>query len=607
MDDRQLSPVPGALKKSRQQYAWDNYEQRLATARTVWKTQGDKSKIAKPPVFNPASVSDDDIWDAYRDEHYGDAALVRRMCHGLWLRDALLAKGGEGGDFYFWDGCCWRLDIYNCLYDYIKPLGALYERLLAVPQGKLEDLAKERDEAKARLAAAKKGDKDYNEMARASADIERLNNEIKGLQDSIKPIKRRAASCRQRPRLKHIIAMAFSGPELQVDGLSWNKEATLLPCLNGTIDLERGVLVESRPEHYFSHICPVEFHGLDAPCPHFMAMVNKLMCDDQELYDYFLYTLGMALTGRQTKEIFFCLGPKADNGKSTIFSLMFKILGASPDGFAVDFKVQHYLYAGPQEGEKPEPGLLQLVGARIAISGEPGDRDQLDLHKVKTLTSETDGVNTRTLNSARMIRFVPTHTPFIHCNKIPSCNGGDQGLRSRARIIPFMARFLQERDLPGGQEDPDSHLYLARPANEIMAEMEGELPGILGLLVQHAMMFLAGWRCPEPAVVADLVKDYLFENDLGAQFLEARTRKRVGSTVVSSVLYDAFVDWAINTMNYAKAKVPSQTAFGKMLKPHLNKRKSGGVMVYDDVEILPEGGVAPDTALSLDGRERLYS
>lgn len=548
------------------------FQTRLEVAGQVNGGRGEGfSIIRKPEEFNPASIDDESIREAFGRDHWGDGDLTRRIVAGRYCRDVLTVKNGDGGEFYKWDGDIWRPDDYSSLSDFLRPLPGLYERLVEPLQEEARDLAIQVAALRADIGREKKrrGETNWERVKSLEAEANDLIEKQKEIRARIKPIVSRAKACCQRPRRKHIINDAFSAEELQVDGRHWNSRIDLLPCLNGTIDLKGGVLIESLPEHYFNKIVPWNFTGLDTPCPLFQDLLYKVLGRDEVLVDYFLGCLGLALTGIQTKEVFFCLGAKADNGKSTIFDILSMLLGGE-EGFCVNgFKIANFLYTGMKNAEAPEAGLMQLMGARATISSEPSERDFIDLGKLKHLSSGGDNINARKLQSNRLISFKQTQTSFIHCNQIPRCYSGDQGLHSRARIIVFPARFLSPHELP--VEKPEEHLYHAVPRNRLMAGIETEMSGILGLLVTYAMRAFAECLPPPPPCVRDQVKIYLKDNDIVAQFIDAKCLKMAEQSIPAKELYEGFRDWLIDDMGYERSKVPTSTAFGRMMRNHADK------------------------------------
>lgn len=573
------------------------YEARLAEARADWQrhvdaARGGEVNLVKPPEPpDLEAIKDDDIKDAYEIENYGDAELTRRVLAGRWLRDVKTIKDGEfgeGGDFYEWDGSYWAPDIYSTLMDELRPLYGLFMRLAAVPAGRLAETRKQYNEAKAELKKLRlaKANRDEAKIQELQAETFELKNQLDEQRASIKPIERRAKAVCLRPRLKNIIHMAFSCKELQADGEHWNRIEYLLPLMNGTMDLRTGKLVEPRPEHLFNRRIPWKFEGFDKPCDFFKQMVKQCMCGDGALYEYFMDSLATCLIGKQEKNLYLWLGPKANNGKSTLDGLLKRLLGVE-GGFCCDLNVANYLYTGLKDSERPAAGILQLVGARLAISGEPGAQDYFDLGKVKKLTSAGDTINARTLNSAKMRSFPQTQTGIIHCNAIPRCNGSDAGLRSRMRAIPFRAQFLRDEELPGGQPDEANHIYRAIDKTEIDARLDGEMTGILAELIKRAMKIYAGARAPVPEEVMEAGKNYTIENDLALQYLDERTREAPGAAIQAATLYEDFRAWCVYVGGLSNSKVPTRTKFGKMLAPHVPKEKRPEGLFYTGLEFKP--------------------
>ncbi|MFV0422153.1 hypothetical protein [Oleidesulfovibrio sp.] len=94
---------------------------------------------------------------------------------------------------------------------------------------------------------AKEEDKDEADRLRKKA--ERI---LKGLRSKGQRLKERARLLRGRNRIKNVLEMATYGAHsLGTTGKEWDKHPTLLPCLNGVIDLETGRLLKPSPEYPF--------------------------------------------------------------------------------------------------------------------------------------------------------------------------------------------------------------------------------------------------------------------------------------------------------------------------------------------------------------------
>lgn len=86
-----------------------------------------------------------------------------------------------------------------------------------------------------------------------------------------------------------------------------------------------------------------------------------------------------------------------------------------------------------------------------------------------------------------------------------------------------------------------------------------------------------------PTAVEDAVKEYKSEMDVISAFLEECTIQGPGE-VKASELYRAYADWAEENGEYKM----SNTMFGKEVGLRYEKRKTGGVNVYQGIRLSAE-------------------
>jgi putative DNA primase/helicase len=207
---------------------------------------------------------------------------------------------------------------------------------------------------------------------------------------------------------------------------------------------------------------------------------------------------------------------------------------------------------------------------------------------VKKLTGG-DTVSERTLNNALYRPFRLEATFWLHTNHLPKTEGLDQGFRDRLIVLPFLARFLaQDRldeELPYNKTNSavaPATVFLAEPRAELDQRLMKEMPGILGRLVKQAMMLLAmgGSLPPPPPICRRYAADYLFEQDLVGQFIEARCLLAPTEKEYSKNLYTEFKEWCVKEQDMDVKNVMSHQAFGQKLRPHVRDKKRDKVGPY---------------------------
>ncbi len=381
----------------------------------------------------------------------------------------------------------------------------------------------------------------------------------------------RAKKCLDTPRMLKAANSAFSDRGLLGFWGEWNTFDKLLPFINCTVDLTTGQAMAPRPEHYFNLCIEYEYKGLNHDCPHFMDMIFKVFCRNEDLIDYFHHFIGVAITGIQTKDFFVFIGPEADNGKSVLFSYIAKLLKA----FTVIVDVDIFLRQTSRNAGGAHPEELRLQHKRLALTQEADAGDVFGIDRIKMFTSGGDEMEKRTILSADYVRFSQKQTVGIHTNSTPRMSGGDNGMANRMRIILFGAKFF---DASEGPERPSEHRYHKRERSELYAEFDAEMAGIFAWFVRGSIKFAQNnfLMPPPPPVVARESEEYLLENDIVKQFINTATIKSEGGEIGAAVLYREFKKWCEQAMEMSGKEIMSQQRFGREMKRLCKSKRQGG-------------------------------
>jgi putative DNA primase/helicase len=254
-------------------------------------------------------------------------------------------------------------------------------------------------------------------------------------------------------------------------------------------------------------------------------------------------------------------------------------------GFSTHLSVQHLLKQGPRSAGAPQAELVELRGVRLAIAAEPGDKEFLDMGQVKLLTSGGDMLKARGVYSANPVEFIQTHSLFLHCNSIPRSTGGDKGLADRLRIIPFEARFIEPS---AGPADPENHIYHRIDSVVLSKLLEKEMSGILAWAVGSAISVLRSGLPHCPQRVIDETEEYLTDNDIVSQFFKSECEKDKSSTIEAIKLYSAFSQFCSNNLLFKESKIPSLTAFGRMMRSFCKKKRTNQGIIYLGIKFINE-------------------
>ena len=98
-------------------------------------------------------------------------------------------------------------------------------------------------------------------------------------------IVRHSKGSQQAPRLNAMLELAKSIPALVAPIAELDADPWVLGVENGTLDLQQGLMITARREHYITKVGPVAFDA-EAQCPEFLKFLADIMGGNQELVDY---------------------------------------------------------------------------------------------------------------------------------------------------------------------------------------------------------------------------------------------------------------------------------------------------------------------------------
>ncbi|MBL8857575.1 MAG: hypothetical protein JNL28_03600, partial [Planctomycetes bacterium] len=376
-------------------------------------------------------------------------------------------------------------------------------------------------------------------------------------------------------RRKAMVELAKCEPGIALSHEALDRHEYILNCPNGQIDLRTGELQPHDKTSYITKLCPTRFVA-DARSPVWDAFIERVL-PDEETRSYTQRFFGSALTDNVGDQamMFACGG--GQNGKSTLVNA---ILDTAGPGYAI--KISTEMLLAKQHRNHPTE-LADLFKVRLAIGMETPKGRALDEPLVKELTG-SDRIRARRMRED-FWEFPPTHKLVVVTNHMPKVASGEFAVLRRIHQVDFGVR------IPESEKDPNlpAKLFCAREA-------------ILAWLVAGCREWMTtGLRPPdEVRIQAGDAPDAPTPID---QFLEESTLRTRGARVGATELYAAFASFA------ALYSYPSvlQPEFGKALGDRgYGRKKSGGLIVYLDLELRPpeggkgqEGGSAGLIALEL--------
>jgi len=326
-----------------------------------------------------------------------------------------------------------------------------------------------------------------------------------------------AVKSESEPRLRAMLALAASAPELAVTPDELDADPWKLNVLNGVVDLRTGTLAPHDPGRLMTKLAPVVYNP-QADCPRFLAFMDRIFAGRGPLIEFMQRALGYALSGDVSEQVLFLLHGVGANGKSTLVRVVRGILG-------------DYGCSTPPETllVKREAGIpndvARLHGARFVSAVEVEGGRRLAESLVKTMTGG-DTLVARFLHR-EFFEFRPTFTLFLAVNRKPRIAGTDHAIWRRLRLVPF--------DVVIPDTEQDRHL-----AERLIAE---EGPGILTWMVRGCMAWQKnGLGTPEE--VRSATATYRVEQDALGAFLRERCILEPAASVTVTALYDAYTSWA---------------------------------------------------------------
>ncbi|MFA9396546.1 MAG: phage/plasmid primase, P4 family [Halodesulfovibrio sp.] len=395
-----------------------------------------------------------------------------------------------------------------------------------------------------------------------------------------KKFNNRADKLRNDRRTVGILNMATSGEgTLGMDGTEWDKDHTLLPCVNGVIDLKTGHLLPPDPKYKMRYASECEYRGLHEEAPFWTDFLHKVFCGDQELLEYFERVIGYAVTGLDShKEIYVAFGPSANNGKSSLFDTIKNVVG----GYASTISKGVLLQSG-KKVDGPDPALIVIDGLRMAIASEPDQGEKFNKEIIKQITG-SDEISARGLYTSQVV-FKPRCKLFIHANFMPQVNGADRAFFNRLRLIPFNASFTKNLH----EVDESKHVYLAMPRSLVDEKLKEEAPGILSWIVRCARKFLSDLALNPPLSVMHEIENYKEDMDpVGAWISNWCEEHPHDSNIHTQAkhLYESFACYCKEELNIDEKYIISNRKFGDQMKQKFTRGKTN-VYHYVGITIKP--------------------
>jgi len=359
-----------------------------------------------------------------------------------------------------------------------------------------------------------------------------------------------AISSQKLERLRAMIKLAESVPELVVRAKDLDKDPMLLNVRNGTLDLRTGQLRPADQKDYITRQSPLAFDP-DAKCPTFREFLSSITAGDQELVDYIQRVMGYCLTGETSEQCLFFFYGAGANGKSTLLNVIKELLGPE---YSKQTPAESLMVKTKGGGASND--IARLEGARVTLSNEVEEGSRLAESMVKQLTG-SDPITSRFLY-AEFFEYIPQFKLIIAGNHRPVIRGADDGIWRRLQLVPFLVTFS------GAKKDP-----------KLAGKLRAELPGILNFALEGCLKWQSGGLQPPPAIL-DAVSEYKSEMDLLGQWVAENCVVGPEHKAQASMAYADYRSWAT-----ANGYQPlSANSFGRRLGEKYTRKKTSQSAYY---------------------------
>jgi putative DNA primase/helicase len=328
-----------------------------------------------------------------------------------------------------------------------------------------------------------KGDASAAERS-AKATALKIGDEAAGADDP-KAVFKWAAKSQERRSIENMLAMARSEDGIAVDASALDADQWVLNVRNGTLDLRTGQLRPHDPADLITKIAPVAFDAA-AACPLWTSILERVV-PDTDTRAFLKRAVGYALTGDVGEHCLFFLHGTGRNGKSTFVNTLQSLLGDYAREGAPSLLLSKRNESHPTE-------VAALFGSRFVSCQEVEQGRTWAESTIKSLTGG-DRITARRMRED-FWEFAPTHKFFVCGNHRPRVRGGDEGIWSRMRLVPF-EQFIRE-----SERDPN-----------LPAKLAAELPGILNWAIAGCLEWQkAGLQ--QPSAVATATAGYREAEDV---------------------------------------------------------------------------------------------
>lgn len=398
--------------------------------------------LGRSETENPAATDLEFIRSCYEANERGDGLLLAALIKNEMLYVTTPDKKGE---WYYWDQNVWNYDEHDMIVDLADRVAQAYEYYAGYLESEIARVSDELETAREEEIAEIKLKFNDDDAKREIEKI--LKKPLKippWMPATRKEYKKRAWSLRARNKINSALHMA-PRVDRSISTIAQNldKKQWLLPCENGVIDLQRGILVSGKRSDYMTKKISVKYNP-HADYSFFTKFLDEVCIDlarpgSEELPGFIKRLFGYAITGFTHEEyIFIFIGP-GRNGKGTIFSAIADLLGP------YYHEANRSLFV-EQKSEPPPSAtsehMYALLGKRIVVGAETNKNQKIDAGRIKHLTGDEKFNYRQNYGSEKIGTF--THTLMLQTNNLPLGLTKEFSLTQRLVIVDLPFRFVDD-------------------------------------------------------------------------------------------------------------------------------------------------------------------
>jgi hypothetical protein len=307
----------------------------------------------------------------------------------------------------------------------------------------------------------------------------------------------------------------------------------------------------------------------------------QLIFPSHEMMHWFLKYLSSHLYGMNIdKMVIGFSGESGNNGKSTIVRLIKHTFG----DYAIKSKITILTKSLP-DSSKPSPEWCQLSGPRFSLMEEPEEDVIFQTGPFKQI-SGNDSYSARNLYSNGET-YEPTAKITISMNRITPFHGGDEAVKRRFKIIPFLSQWI---DSPPSdpEEQRKERIYKSDP--EFISRVSELDEALLWICFQYFPFWSKEKLEDIPLTMKEAIDCYWADNCPFTIFKDLKiTKSSPNAKLKVSDAYDEFCMWFGS--RYKNHQVCDMGTFKYHLSQLLNKKTRNGCWsgwTMFSGEIIPE-------------------